>query len=387
VKILYVHNDYYLPSGEEHAADSLVSLLKEKGHEVIWYRRGSNELKNMLLGKSRAIFLSICNPKAVKDITCIIKNQKPDLVQVQNLYPLISPRVLKSIKDAGVPLIMRCPNYRLFCPTGLFYAPPGNICEKCTGPGYELWCIRKNCMENWGKSIAYALRNFVARKTDVFRKYVDVFILQSEFQRKKFIELGIPEDKISVLPGLVPDIGLSVKKEPEYISFVGRVSREKGIDDFLEAARLLPDLKFAVAGEVPIDFKPACYPKNVKWFGFLKGKDLDELYEKSEIIIVPSRWYEGFPNVVTRAMTHSVPVITTNIGVFPEIIGNDCGLTYPPGDIDALTDRIRQIAGDQEMARRMGSAGLEKSLRDYSKDTIYSKLIHIYKTVLPPYCV
>jgi len=378
LKILYIHNDYYLPSGEEHAAEALVSLLRENGHEVIWYRRGSAELDNIFMSKWRAPFLSIYNPEAVRDITKIIVEQSPDIVQVQNLYPLISPRVLKTVKSAGLPVAMRCPNYRLFCPTGLFYDPSGNICEKCTGPGRELWCIRKNCMENKGKSIAYALRNFVARKTDVFRKYVDMFIVQSQFQRKKFLELGIPESKISILPGLVPDIVKSEQTVPEYISFVGRVSREKGIDDFLEAANRLPEFKFVVAGRIPEDFHPVRNSANVSWLGFLKGKDLDELYKKSKMIIVPSRCYEGFPNVVTRAMAHSVPVIATNLGSLPEILGNDCGLIYPSGDINALIEQIKIVLDEPEMAEKMGKAGKNKAMREYSRETIYRKLIEIY---------
>lgn len=385
MKILFIHNNYASDNtGEEHAAESLVNLLKENSHTVEWYRRSSAELNKMSLGKLRAVFLSICNPAASKAIRNIIREQQPELIQVQNLYPLISPRILKTIKSTGLPVVMRCPNYRLFCPTGLFFDNEGNICEKCTGPGKELWCIRKNCTGSRGKSVGYALRNFIARITGVFNKYVDIFIVQSEFQKKKFIEFGISENKIGILPGITPEVkGNTSGSAGSFITFVGRISQEKGIDDFLEAAQRLPNLKFAVAGEVPDDFRHACKPENVRWYGFLKGKDLDELYERSEIIIVPSKWYEGFPNVVTRAMAHAVPVITTNIGVFPEIVGNDCGLTYPPGDVDALTERIRQIDSDREMAKRIGTAGLSKSLRDYSKEAIYSKLMQIYNTVLP----
>lgn len=381
MKLLFIHNDYYRPSGEEHAVESLETLLTEHSHEVIWYRRGSYELNNIFIGNLRALFLSLNNPKAVEDIRRILIEQKPDMVQVQNLYPLISPRVLKTVKAEGVPIVMRCPNYRLFCPTGLFYDSSGNICEKCTGMGHELWCMRKNCMMSRSKSIAYAIRNYAARVTDVFRKYVDEFIVQSEFQKKKFIELGISERKISILPGLVPEIKVTSRKVPEYISFVGRVSREKGIDDFLSAAHRLPELRFAVAGEIPEGFNPDLNPGNVKWLGFLKGQDLDELYARSQMIVVPSRWYEGFPNVVTRAMVHSVPVVTTNIGVFPEIVGNECGLTYTPGDIREMVDRISRIANDKEMSERMGQAGRKKALKEYSTEAIYERLMEIYSKV------
>ncbi len=384
MKILYIHNDYYRPSGEEHAAEALVSLLQEHGHKVIWYRRGSAELDKIFAGRFKAPFLSVHNPAAARAVRKIIREEKPDIVQVQNLYPLISPGVLKVIKEAGLPLVMRCPNYRLFCPTGLFYDSSGNICEKCTGPGHELWCIRKNCMQSRGKSAGYAMRNFMARKTDAFRKYVDIFIVQSDFQRKKFVKLGIPMEKIAILPGVAPEANNTASeiKPVNMVSFIGRVSREKGIDDFLAASTRMPDVRFAVAGNIPESATYKNSPPNIEWRGFLKGNDFDDLYRESAAIIVPSKWYEGFPNVITRAMLLSRPVITTDIGCLPEIVGHGVnGLLYSPGDIDSLVSCIRQVLSDPEKSAMMGMRGRQKAEREYSREVIYGRLMEIYSKV------
>jgi glycosyltransferase involved in cell wall biosynthesis len=385
LKALFIHNDYYRPSGEEHAAEAIVSLLQEHGHTVTWYRRASAEIDKMFAGRFRAPFLSIHNPAAARAVRKIIRKEKPYIVQVQNLYPFISQGVLRVIKKEGVPLVMRCPNYRLFCPTGLFYDPSDNICEKCTGPGHELWCIQKNCMQGRGKSAAYALRNFVARKTDVFRKYVDTFIVQSEFQKKKFIELGIPREKIAILPGITPEANDNAyeKKSDNLVSFIGRVSREKGIEDFISAAEQMPDVRFAVAGNIPQGASYDNSPSNIEWKGFLKGHDLNDLYRESAAIIVPSRWYEGFPNVITRAMLHSKPVIASGLGCFPEIIEHGVnGFLYPPGDIDSLISCIKQVLSDPEISATMGRRGRDKAEREYSREVIYGKLMEIYEKVL-----
>jgi glycosyltransferase involved in cell wall biosynthesis len=278
MKILYIHNNYQKPSGEEHAAEGLVSLLEDHGHTVQWYRRGSAELDEMPLGKVRAVFLSLYNPKAYKAVDQLIRSFQPDVVQVQNLFPLISPRVLKCIKSHHVPLVMRCPNYRLFCPTGLFFDSEGKVCERCTGAGKELNCIRKNCMDSHFKSAAYALRNATARWTDVYRTYVDQFIVQSTFQKQKFSELGVPAERISILPGLTPPITPSTEhREPHYFTFVGRVSREKGIDDIIYAAKKLPHVHFAIAGKVNAEFQQALQLPNVSLKGFLNNEELDTL--------------------------------------------------------------------------------------------------------------
>jgi glycosyltransferase involved in cell wall biosynthesis len=386
LKILYIHNDYYRPSGEEHAAEALVSLLQENGHEVTWYRRGSTQIDKIFAGRLRAPFLSIHNPVAVRAVRRLIREEKPNIVQVQNLYPLISPGVLRVIKEEGIPLVMRCPNYRLFCPTGLFFDSYGNICEACTGAGHELWCIRKNCMANHFKSVSYAFRSFVARITNVFSKNVDIFIVQSDFQKKKFIEHGIPEEKIAILSGITPEVSITESEQStnNLVSFVGRVSREKGIDDFLAAAAMMPDVRFAIAGNVPDGQAELKATSNVEWKGFLKGKELADLYCQSAVFVVPSKCYEGFPNVITRAMLHSKPVITTNLGCFPEIIDQEInGFLYPPGAIEMLVSCIRQILSNPENSAMMGIRGREKAERKYSRKIIYDKLMGIYSMVLP----
>ncbi len=383
MKILYIHNDYFRPSGEEHAAEAIVDLLLQNGHEVHWYRRSSAEFSNKFFGNLRAVFLSLYNPASVKSVRKLIKELQPDLVQVQNLYPLISPRVLKMVESTGLPVVMRCPNYRLFCPTGLFYDRNNSICEKCTGSGKELWCIRKNCTGGLGKSAGYALRNFVARITGVFKKNVDVFIVQSQFQKQKFIELGIPEQKIEILSGITPEINLENSSvSQEYVTFVGRVSPEKGIDDFISAARRMPEIKYAIAGDVP-DGAEYDSPANVEWKGFLNGRNLDDLYQQSAVIVVPSRWYEGFPNVITRAMYHSKPVITTDIGCFPDIIDHGInGFMYPSGNIDKLVEHIKWIIRNPDEALVMGQNGRKKAEKEYSREVIYKRLLGIYSKAM-----
>ena len=119
----------------------------------------------------------------------------------------------------------------------------------------------------------------------------------SEFQRQRFVAGGIDPERIEILPNVVP--AASVATSPsleEAVSFVGRVSAEKGIDDFLEAARRLSELLFAVAGTVEdCPGLVASAPPNVEWMGFLRGADLDALYARSRVLVFPSRWFEGFP--------------------------------------------------------------------------------------------
>lgn len=88
MRILYVHNEYAKPSGEEHAAGELVNLLKEHGHEVRWFTRCSAEIADSSLGKIKALVAGVYNPFSAIELAKVLDEYKPDIVQVQNLYPL-----------------------------------------------------------------------------------------------------------------------------------------------------------------------------------------------------------------------------------------------------------------------------------------------------------
>lgn len=383
MKILFIHNCYSenTPTGEEHASRELANLLEEHGHEVKWFKRNSDEIREGL-GPVKGFFAGIYNPKSAKALSKLLDEYKPDIVLVQNLYPLISTSIFKPIKQRGIPVVMRCPNYRLFCPNGLCLDVKGHVCERCWGKGREWWCVRGNCEGSFFKSVGYALRNCYARVSETILNGVDVFIVQSEFQKKKFIGQGIPEDKIVILPGISPDVS-----QPEndilgdWVSFVGRVSSEKGIYEFIEAAMLNPAIPFKVAGNLDKQFSiPRDMPANVEFVGFLKGDALNEFYLKSRIIVVPSKWYEGFPNVILRAMMLGRPVITTNIGAMQSIVetGRD-GILVEPGDLYSLSQAIASLYTNIKKCEQFGQAGRRKAEILYSREHIYEELMKIYE--------
>lgn len=381
MKVLYVHNKYAKPSGEEHAAGELVALLEEHGHKVCWYTRSSADIERSVFGKIKALFAGIYNPFAARDLAKVLDEYKPDIVQVQNLYPFLSAAVFRPIKKRGIPVVMRCPNYRLFCPEGLSLDPNGEICERCWG-GNEMNCVRMNCLGSRQKSIGYALRNAFGRITKQIRNGVDVFIVQSEFQKQKFISQGIAADRIGILAGISPRLEFSdADTLGEWVSFVGRVSAEKGVYEFIAAAAMNPAIPFKVAGNIDSNFKmPEHLPENVEFVGFKSGKALDEFYVNSRIIVVPSKWYEGFPNVIVRGMLHRKPVITCNIGAMQSIIDDGVnGLLVPPGSAQAISGAVRELYNNKDKCLSYGENGYLKASTEYSRETIYNDLIAIYR--------
>lgn len=391
MRILYIHNNYSGDnSGEEHAAENIVALLQQHGHIVDWYRPSSTKLIGSWIKQVLAFFTGLWNPRAVYDVKRKIKDYKPDIVQIQNLYPLISPAILFPIKRANIPIIMRTPNYRLFCPNGLFMDSKGLVCEKCLGNGRELHCIIKNCERSYFKSAGYALRNFLARKYWGIFRHIDKYIVQTEFQKNKFFTNGIPLEKLSVIPGFAPPIVFNRSNSvAEYVSFIGRISSEKGIEDFLEAAKQLPNIPFKVVGSLDVKshylIDTMTKIDNVEYLGFLNGSWLNDIYSKSRIIVVPSKCYEGFPNVIVRAMQSSKPVITYKIGAMTSIIDHEKnGILVPVGNIRELTESINQLFNNIELCQEYGNCGYKKAQLYYSSKNIYKLLYTLYLETINP---
>jgi glycosyltransferase involved in cell wall biosynthesis len=381
MKVLMIHNEYAKPSGEEHASQGIANLLEKNGHTVKWYRRSSKEIVGSKVGQIKAFFTGIYNPNSPKELVKILDNFNPDIVQVQNLYPLISISIFNEIKKRDLPIVMRTPNYRLFCPNGLFYTD-NKVCEECVSSSLrEFSCIKNNCENSYFKSTGYAFRNFVGRVSKKITSNVDVFITQSLFQKKQFIKFGINEKNIGILPALSPKESFDlVEKGGEYISFVGRVSLEKGILNFIEVAKLLPTYQFAVAGNYSgFEQLVKNSPKNIRWYGFLSGRELDDFYQNSKVVVIPSEWYEGFPNIAVQAMQFKKPLVCSNIGVFTSFIKDrENGLLFEPALSRDLKNKLIELLENKDLLEKIALNGYEESKTIYSHESIYTELMKIY---------
>ena len=383
MRILIAHNDYGRFSGEEQAIENIAKIISGNGHEVDWFRHQAPN-KNYSSGqKIRGFFSGIYSFKSRERLKVILSRNRYDIVQIQNLYPFISPSILSICRRHNIPVVMRCPNYRLFCPNGL-HLSHGEICERCLY-GKEWHCILRNCEENYFKSTGYALRNAAARISGMITKNVSHYIVLSEFQKQRFVDGGIDPEKISILPNVL----LNLKKEHTnshgtYLSFIGRISAEKGIKLLFEAARRMPSQNFAVAGRLRKKFDSLnVLPQNVKYFGFLTGAALERLYQETCALILPSICFEGYPNSLVSAMSYGKPVIASKIGAIPEIVDDGVeGLLFEPGNIEEMVKKIRKILDDPVRAKKMGEAGAKKVALENAESVYYEKLINIYNQAI-----
>lgn len=368
MKILLVHNDYGKNSGEEAVVDRTAAMFRSLGHEVVQLRRSTAGIRDSFKGKIRTFTNGIYSPAGVRAMREIIVKEKPDFVNVHNLFPFIGPAALRECKRAGIPVVMTVHNYRLICPTGLFMRD-GAPCESCLEKRNELPCIRHNCENSYLKSIAYALRNFIARTRRHYIDCVDLFVCITQFQRNKLLQAGFPPEKLLVIPNSIDAPDDYDHVEGDYVAYCGRLSREKGIDLILEAARLNPEIPFRLAGDISDSELIADIPKNVALEGYISGERLIDFYRNARFCVLASRCYEGFPMALLEAARFGKPMIAPDHGAFPEIIGEGpkaSGILFPPSDAISLARAIKSLWSDPSRIANLGNNAFENLISRFS---------------------
>ncbi len=378
-----VHNHYGAPSGEEIQFDHIVHLLECNGHEVRLFTRTSAAIPTMRLGKLRAFCSGIYSSDSRQAITHLIRDFRPDVILVKNLFPLISPAVLPICRRMGVPVVMLVANYRLMCPSGL-HMSRGKPCDKCLG-GREYNCVVSNCEGSVFKSAGYAMRSTVARVAGFYRKNVSAYVCASRFLRDRMIEAGYDRSKLHLIPNVVPEFaGDESDSTGDYVGYVGRISREKGVHVLLEAARRCPQIRFRLAGRIAPGFDlPNPLPPNVELAGFINGADLDAFYRDARFILSTSECYETFGMSVGEAMQRGKAVIVSRIGVFPEFVQeNVTGLLFESGNAADLAEKVEWLWERPDKCTELGRAGRTWARREYSPQMYYSRLTNVCRAVI-----
>jgi len=220
-----------------------------------------------------------------------------------------------------------------------------------------------------------------------WRRVVSLFVALSEFARNKFIEGGIPADRIVVKPHFVPeDPGVGVG-DGDYVLFVGRLSAEKGVAVLLEAWRQIGDAgKLVVIGDGPLAGLVREEALRVGSITYLGRRPLPDVYHfmgRARALVCPSICYEGLPRGIIEALCRGTPVVASGLGSMPEVVTDRVtGWLVPPGDATALARRIREALASEESQTTMRAAARAAFESRYTKERNGELLMEIYQRAI-----
>lgn len=396
MKVLMVNKFLYPRGGAETYTISLGNILKEHGHEVWFFglRNEKNTVGNKIdslvddidfsagtMKNLNAPLRIIYNVKARSDIRKVLDEFSPDVVHLNNIQFHLTPSIILEIESwrrqsrKNCKIIYTVHDYQLICPShGMFdrnYKP----CEKCLDGKYS-HCLQTKCLKNsYAKSLLGTLDAYYWKKNPAY-SYVDTYICCSRFLKDKLDTQPQFRGKTVALHNFsdITPVRDAVKKD--YILLFGRLTREKGVETLLEAAKRMPEQRFVFAGVGPCAEKMKDIP-NVEHVGFKVGEELDRIIAEAKISICPSEWYENCPFSVIESISFGTPVIGSRIGGIPELIEEGVtGELFEPGNANDLKCKIEKLVSD------------DKKLREYTEncknttfetsETYYRELMRIY---------
>jgi alpha-maltose-1-phosphate synthase len=211
----------------------------------------------------------------------------------------------------------------------------------------------------------------------------------------------IPPEKVAVIHnGIDLDLWKPLDKsdarkefgiEGDYILFVGRTSRQKGMEHLVEAMRYVdPGVKCVCCTSAPdtpeieaeILEKVKEQPR-VQWINYLlKKEQYIELYSHCTVFACPSV-YEPFGIINLEAMATERPVVASAVGGIQEVVvPEETGLLVPPADPKALADALNRVLRDRKWARQLGLAGRKRVVEHFSWKSIAQRTLKMYEELL-----
>ena len=421
MKILQVVH-YFLPkhvAGTEIYNYTLSKTLMRRGHQVRIYTKGDGFLdresvetetlyddipvrtvyfnKRGLWARSvaHAFYLSISNRVIDQSFELFLHEFRPDVVHFQHTHGL-SASMIAVARGQGIPVVFTLHDYWSMCHRTQLIRPNLEICD---GPGSGAKCAA--CIDHrmvTRRPFEAAIRMggrlagmYRARFMRTILLKADLLISPSHFLRRKFIEFGIPSDRIISLDnGLSPERFRDAPKRQASrlrFAFVGTIIIHKGLHILVDAFDRLPigKAELFIYGDPTVS--PAYYESvkqqtrhpDIKFMGLFQNDRIAEVMSGIDVLVIPSIWPENSPLTIHEAFLAGVPVIASRIGGIPELVHHERnGLLFETGSAADLQAKMEYLVNNPHLLQTFSrNIGRIKSIEENAEELegIYKRLI------------
>ncbi len=375
LRVGVVHVPYRFVGGEDLYVQMLRARYEALGMKVTNIPAADSP-SDLLLSAARSLTVG-----RVSEWDSIYKSNSIDFIHVNNIHAALGPAFLRWIINRNIPAVMTVHNHRFYCTNGL--ALYGNeACKACRPKPSLLRPILKNCNSSLPKSIYHSTAMMEIRRSDLLRKAIALFLAPSPYIARELQIAGVPLERIRIFPHAVKldQISTPPKITPPDVVFVGRISPEKGVMHLVSAARLLPEVTFAIVGEGPLEQelrKAIAKSPNIRFYGKMERPDSLALMKSAKVACVPSVCHESFSLVAAEALSFGLHLVVpdthsfihyreTPVNAVTAIVTNPESLAYsistalelPPRtesettalrnrfSVQKFQDRLRQIVNE-----------------------------------------
>lgn len=421
MKILQIHKycSQKRGGGSVTAFFETVNLLKRKGHEVQVFSMKDQENQEEFPSenfakhfdfyqkvgfwkKIKLAIRSIYNFEAQKSLEKFLKDFQPEVAHIHNIYHYLTPSIFFTLKKHRIPMVLKLSDYKLICPNYKLFNK-GKICQKCQGRKYY-HCFLNCCLKkSFAVSFLAMIEAYVHALLASYQK-IDLFLAPSIFMKEKCQEFGISKNRIEILRNTINEKNFIFNKEKDFLEenyflYYGRFSEEKGLEQLIETVweikkkQKLKGNKLVLVGNGPMEefLKSKVIElnlqKEVKFWGFKKGEELQSIIRKSKFVVLPSIWFDNSPLVISEAQLLEKAVLISDLGGSKELIIK--GKTGEIFSFDKKDDFIEKLIYmlelSQEKRQAMGKLGRKNILQLNNENDYYQKILAIYQKVIKNY--
>jgi len=309
-------------SGENQMVKYSANILNSYGYKVKTIKVSSEQSEQIYSYKLKtALHVSLGNGT---DISGELDDFKPDLILSHNTFPNIGSAWMKNRPESIITFLH---NYRYFCASATLNRNQKD-CDLCPTKNPIFALVHKCYKDSFFATLPLYLRQITPNAYKHELRIPTKFIALSERSRDRFVSLGIPMEKISLIPNFIPRYESEPLLRRELSSkwiFAGRITREKGIGELL---RELPDgIEIDIYGDGPDRqiLEKEFANNKTRFFGSIPSAELSELLPSYLGAFFPSLWSEGLPLIFLEYLRAGLPVITTkenSVGDFVSLYGN-----------------------------------------------------------------
>ena len=385
MRILLGHNYYREKGGEDIAFASEGALLSEHGHLVEEFTDHNDRVRDLTLPE--LVRDTLWSRSSHRALSGRLRKGRFDVAHFHNTFMLLSPSVYHACHDAGVPVAQTLHNYRLICPKATM-SREGRVCERCSGLFFPWPSVHHACYrEDRAASLTVAAMLVFHKVLRTWTEKVGVYIALTRFARRKFIEGGLPADRIVVKPNFVhPDPGKGDSFRAGAVC-IGRLSPEKGLLTLLRAWEHHPDFPLSLIGDGPSRGELERFVhdrriRGVKFLGRIPRPEVLARLKRASFLVFPSECYEGLPMTLLESFACGTPVIAAGMGAMEETVEDGrTGLLFRAGDAEDLASRVDWARTSPAGLSAMGGEARRDYLALYTAERNHGLLMDIYERI------
>ena len=331
INIVIVNDFNYIQGGASKVAIDTARLLKNEGFNVYFFSAVNKENEkiegikyintnqNEALkekNKLKGIINGIYNFKVKKEFKKLLKtlNRDKTVIMVHGWTKALSSSIFDIAFKMKFKVILTLHDYFTACPNGGYFNYKEN--KICKRKPLSWKCIKCNCdSRNYAFKVYRLVRQFVQNKIVRLNEKLKNVITISKFSEKILQQTLGKNTKITRIHNPI-DMDYDIEKvdpsKNEYYLYVGRISKEKGVDLFCQAITELGLKGIAVGDGDEKDKLEKQYP-NIEFVGWKNKNEVKQYMKGARTLIFPSRWYEGAPLTPLEAMQYGIPCIVSNV--------------------------------------------------------------------------